>query len=268
MKNARILSISLLVSITAFCRIGPSVSAAAADVPHVVFVIHEKEYDTKQTLPEFARTELVEPLGWKCTFLHGEGENDIPGLEALESADLMFLSVRRQALPKGQLDRIRAYCRTGRPVVGIRTASHSFVLRNNEPPEGHDQWPEFDPEVLGGNYTGHHGNKGRSPDEPRTRVRIVQEAADHPVLKGVRRDEFEVTSWLYKVLPLEPSATPLLMGRVGDLEPEQPVAWVNRGKWGNRVFYTSLGHPDEFKDPDFRRLLVNGIHWALGRDIP
>jgi type 1 glutamine amidotransferase len=35
-----------------------------------------------------------------------------------------------------------------------------------------------------------------------------------------------------------------------------------REKDGRRVFYTSLGHPDDFKDANFTRLLVNGLSWA------
>jgi hypothetical protein len=31
------------------------------------------------------------------------------------------------------------------------------------------------------------------------------------------------------------------------------------------VFYTSLGHIDDFDEPGFRRLLVNAVLWALDR---
>jgi len=58
------------------------------------------------------------------------------------------------------------------------------------------------------------------------------------------------------------------MGRVGDRKPYEPVTWTNINAAGGRVFYTSLGHPDEFNMPFFRTLLVNGIHWALDMPIP
>ena len=48
-----------------------------------------------------------------------------------------------------------------------------------------------------------------------------------------------------------------------DEEPAEPVAWINEGK--RRVFYTSLGHRDDFANPDFRRLLVNATLWAVGQ---
>ena len=46
----------------------------------------------------------------------------------------------------------------------------------------------------------------------------------------------------------------------------EPVAWTNAHK-GGRVFFTSLGSPDDFKSPQFRRLLLNGVNWALDRPI-
>ena len=35
----------------------------------------------------------------------------------------------------------------------------------------------------------------------------------------------------------------------------EPVAWINTNA-NRRVFYTSLGGPEDFKDPAFRRLLL------------
>jgi hypothetical protein len=31
---------------------------------------------------------------------------------------------------------------------------------------------------------------------------------------------------------------------------------------------TTMGHPEDFKVPAFRRLVLNGICWALGRPVP
>ena len=50
-----------------------------------------------------------------------------------------------------------------------------------------------------------------------------------------------------------------------DAEPE-PVAWVNTDE-GGRVFYTTLGHWEDFKLEPFRRLLRNAVCWATGREI-
>jgi type 1 glutamine amidotransferase len=45
------------------------------------------------------------------------------------------------------------------------------------------------------------------------------------------------------------------------------VAWTNTYK-GGRVFYTALGHPDDFKTPQFRTLLKNAILWAADKPVP
>lgn len=231
--------------------------------PHAVFLLHEQEYETARTVPLFAEAELAGKRQWRCTYLFGAQRNNLPGLEALADADLMFVSVRRQILPEAQLARIRGYCERGGPVVGIRTASHAFAPRGVfGVPKGHAAWPEFDPEILGGHYEGHHNNK--EPGDPKTFIWGLPEAAGHPIMRGVSGQERSTRAWLYKVLPLSGAAEPLMMGRVGERRPHEPVAWTNTGKYGNRVFYTSLGHPDEFADADFLRLLVNGILWAVG----
>jgi len=223
---------------------------------HAVFVIHEKEYDTARTVPAFVEAELAQRFGWRCTYLMGDGLHNIPGLEVLDDADLLFVSVRRQVLPAEDLAHIRAYCESGKPVVGIRTASHAFSSRKGDTPDGAEEWPEFDFEILGGNYHDHYGNTLKAI------AQVISAESGHPILDGVDVAEFVTGGSLYETSPLADSATPLLMGRVAGHPPE-PVAWTNVNKYGGRVFYTSLGHVDDFDNPDFRRLLVNGIVWAL-----
>jgi type 1 glutamine amidotransferase len=71
---------------------------------------------------------------------------------------------------------------------------------------------------------------------------------------------------LYKVSPLAKTASPLLIGSIPD-QPAEPVAWTNTYQKG-RVFYTSLGHPDDFAQPDFNKLLVNAVFWAIDKPQP
>lgn len=68
--------------------------------------------------------------------------------------------------------------------------------------------------------------------------------------------------------PLGKETQVLLMGRVGGGQPQEPVAWTNVSPGGGRVFYTSLGHPEEFKNPDFQRMLFNAVFWAAGLNVP
>ncbi|MEQ8764968.1 MAG: ThuA domain-containing protein [Planctomycetota bacterium] len=213
----------------------------------IALVIAEDEYDAKLTLPAFAARELEQRFGFDCFVIQSESKTDLSGLERLADADLMILFARRRTLPKEQLVHIRRYVESGKPIIGLRTASHAF-----------ENWPTFDPDVLGGRYHGHHGNKS---GELATRVRVHSAATSHPIVRHWPSGEREVTSWLYKTSPLVTAATPLLMGRVADREPHEPVAWIRED--GRRVFYTSLGHPADFEDPAFRELLADAVLWAL-----
>ena len=232
------------------------VPLARAASPHVVFLIGEREYETAETLPRFARDVLVAQDRFRCTFVHADAtkRNSFPGIEAIKKADLLVLSVRRRSLPEQQLAVVRGYLNAGRPLVGIRTASHAFDTKGQHP-DGHAEWRNFDPEVLGGHYVGHHGNKKI------TTVSLLPSAAKHPVLAGLSGKPFRVGGSLYRVNPLKSKCTPLLSGQI-EGAPAEPVAWTHVYK-GGRVFYTSLGHPADFRISAFRRLLHNGILWAL-----
>lgn len=256
--NVRTIFVSLLLA--AILMSGSPVASGE----RVVFIIAENEYDAANTLPEFA-AELEEVYGLTCEIVQG-GDNNIAGLERLAEADLAVIYVRRQVLPAGQMRHLRDYVASGKPVVGIRTASHAFHLHEEYPPEGLADWREFDRDVLGGNYHMHHGNK--SETDPFTYVWVKKGMESHATLSGVPTEEFRVPSWLYKTSPLAKTATVLMMGRVGDRKPFEPVTWTNIHTGGGRVFYTSLGHPDEFKMRAFRRLLTNGIFWALNKPVP
>lgn len=227
---------------------------------HVALVMAEDEYQTETTLTAFAREHLQRDFRLSFVYEDAADKNRLPGIECLDQADVAVISVRRRALPKQQLDVVRKFVADGKPVVGLRTASHAFTLRSGPSPEGHDQWPEFDRDVLGGNYQGHHGNK---PSEDLfTTVWPVPEARSHAILEGFPAEEIRVSSWLYKTQPLGANAQVLMMGRVGDRQPHEPVSWTNRHAGGGRVFYTSLGHPDDFQLPAFRRMLAAGVRWA------
>jgi nicotinamidase-related amidase/type 1 glutamine amidotransferase len=226
--------------------------------PTVAFVIGDDEYQTEATLPAFASTHLIKE--YRVDFvLDQEGARDnLAGIGLLEGADLALISARRRVLPKGQLDALRKFVAVGKPIVGIRTASHAFAPKAGaKVPTGRDAWPEFDAEVLGGHYTNHHG-AGPSV------VVSLASATAHPILQGVDPTALLGHGSLYKVSPLATTATPLLVGSIPGRDPE-PVAWTNDPKSGNRVFYTSLGQPDDFREPAFNTMLKNAIDWAWGR---
>ena len=241
-------------------------SQAPCHGPRVVFVIGEGAYRTEETLPAFAERELA-PLGFRTTIVRADAKdkNHFPGIEALKDADLLVLSVRRRTLPEAELALIRGHLEAGKPLVAIRTASHAFTLGSGAPsaPAGHAQWPHFDVEVLGGHYAGDLGNKDGTDITP------APGALEHPILTGVTPTVFHSAGSLYKSVDLGPDTHELLLGRA--LEKGKtvsyPVAWTNTFKKA-RVFYTSLGHPDDFQVPAFNRILVNAIQWVLAADLP
>jgi type 1 glutamine amidotransferase len=179
-------------------------------------------------------------------------------MESLTDADLAVVFVRRRAFQEKQMQYFHNYLDRGKPLVALRTASHAFDTRGDTPP-GHLEWRQFDHDVLGGNYHGHYGSG------PITTVTVAAGAKGHAILSGIETP-FTSNASLYKTSPLAGSAQLLLTGSIPDQEPE-PVAWTNR--YGSaRVFYTSLGHVDDFANPQFRRLLVNAVFWAMDKPVP
>ncbi|MGD9856428.1 MAG: ThuA domain-containing protein [Planctomycetaceae bacterium] len=226
--------------------------------PYVVMLIGEDEYKTEETLPKFAAEQLGNDFRVSFVFADEADKHNFPGIEQIREADVLLVSVRRRTPSLEQLDVVRAHVAAGKPVIGIRTASHAFALRNGKPAEGLAAWPEFDAEVFGGHYTNHHAN-----DLVAT-LTLVEEQADHPILTGVPRKEFTSNGSLYAVSPLAAGTTPLLTGRVASHDPE-PAAWTFTRNDTGRSFYTSLGHPDDFETPAFVQTLRNAIVWAAGK---
>ena len=253
MPDVRKLTLAALISI-----VWMSGWARAAEV---LVMIGEDEYRTWETLPEFAKTEL-EPRGHRVSVIEADSsdKNSFPGLEAaLSKAELLVVSVRRRPLPKDQMAALRAFVASGKPVVGIRTASHAFAPKANEPMDEARlaAWPDFDAQVLGGNYHNHHHGGDK------TSITVATGAASHPILAGIRLEELVGNGTLYKNEPLAPSARALLIGAIPN-QPAEPVAWTHRAvPGGGRVFYTSLGHPEDFGQKAFRQLLSNAVEWGL-----
>ncbi|APZ95900.1 ThuA domain-containing protein [Fuerstiella marisgermanici] len=230
--------------------------------PHLVIVMAEEGYKTAQTLPPFALKHFGAYFKITCVYANADDRNDIPGIEALNDADVAIWSIRRRTLPKAQLDIVRKFIADGKPLVALRTTSHAFSLGKKNPADGLAEWPEFDSEVLGGNYQKDHLNKSA------TLVHAIEAAAGHPILHGIPTTDFRVSGTLYKNDPLPTTAAPLMLGHVEGSETVEPVAWTHQRPNGGRVFYTSLGHPGTFEIPEFQRLLKNATYWVAGLPIP
>ncbi|GAI72270.1 unnamed protein product, partial [marine sediment metagenome] len=108
---------------------------------HIVFVIGDDEYRSEDSMPMLAKIVAVHH-GFKCTVLFsldketGEidpgAQENIPGLEALKTADLMVIFTRFRELPDEQMKHIIDYTNSGKPIVGLRTATHAFYYRKNK----------------------------------------------------------------------------------------------------------------------------------------
>jgi type 1 glutamine amidotransferase len=255
----------------------PASGAFAADRPHVVFVTGDCEYRSEVSMPMIAGI-LKARHNIDCTVLRavnpesGQPEpkfrSNIPGLEALKTADLAVFFVRFRTLPADQFQHIADYLESGKPLIGLRTSTHAFLY-----PDGNElkAWNDgFGLNVFGQKWITHHGHTSS------TDVSVIPEMSNHPVLRGIDSG-FHCSSWLYHVAPLSGDSKPLLMGKSVNSEksgeqlekhpPTQPVAWTKTYK-GARVFFTTLGHPKDFEHESMRRLLINGILWSLGKDVP
>src|ERR1700680_4658984 len=106
---------------------------------HIVLISGDEEYRSEEALPQLGKI-LAKHHGFKCTVLFAidpkddtinpNVNNNIPGLEALKTADLMIIATRFRNLPDEQMKYVVDYVESGRPVVGMRTATHAFNLKS------------------------------------------------------------------------------------------------------------------------------------------
>lgn len=263
---------------------------------HVVLVSGDEEYRSEEALPQLAKI-LSKQHGFTCTVLfaidNSTGEinpninDNIPGLETLSSADLMVIFTRFRNLPDDQMQHIVDYVNSGRPIVGLRTATHAFNLK---PPskfmnytwtsKDKDWEGGFGRQVLGETWISHHGQHGGQS----TRGIIAEGMKSHPILRGISDGDIWGPTDVYGVrLPLPGDSKALVLGQVlegmkvsdrplaGEKnDPMMPVAWIKsytgaNGKSG-RAFTTTMGASQDLQSAGVRRLLVNACYWGLGLD--
>ncbi len=274
----------------------PPVVLRGSDGPgrgkHVVLISGDQEYRSEETISQLAKI-LAHRHGFTCTVLFTVDPKtgtinpnipNIPGLEALAKADLMVIFTRFLNLPDEQMAAIDAYLASGRPVVGLRTATHAFNIpagrkyhRYSWNYKGADYEGGFGRQVLGETWIAHHGAHGKEG----TRGRIAPGQKEHPILRGVADGAIFGPTDVYAVrLPLPGDSTPLLLGEVtASLEPTSPavpgkkndpmmpIAWTKTyaaGERRGRVFTTTMGASQDFASEGLRRLIVNACYWAVG----
>ena len=212
--------------------------------------------------------------------------HNIPGLEALKTADLMVIQTRFRDLPDEQMKYIADYVEAGKPVVGLRTATHAFSLQSKT--YGKYTWANkdkdyeggFGRQVLGETWINHWGAHGKQS----TRGLIAKGQEDNPILRGIKDGDIWGPTDVYEVrLPLPESCKVLVLGQVLENmkpddkpvegkrnDPMMPVAWTNsykaaEGKTG-RAFATTMGAATDLQSEGLRRLVVNACYWAVGME--
>lgn len=210
----------------------------------VLLISGSVEYKSDESLSAYQKH--LESLGIECKRAFRKTDEDLPGLEALETCDVAVFFTRRLKITGEQLERVKKYATSGKPVVAIRTASHGF-----------QNWLDMDKEVLGGDYKNHYGN------DLKTTVKLTDTGSKHPIMDGVK--PFISDGSLYKNPAVNKDVTVLMNGSIPDHT--EPLTWTRDYK-GGRIFYTSLGHPNDFKDPNFTRMLTNAIYWVAKKDVP
>ena len=255
---------------------------------HIVFLAGDHEYRSEETLPELARI-LSRHYGFKSSVLFTTdadgtiepGSSRIAGLEALRSADLLVIFLRFQDFPDAEMRFLVDYLDRGGPVVGLRTATHSFQIRRADAPFRRYTWNNQDPEypggfgrqILGETWVSHYGTNHVQS----SRLLLQADQLAHPVLRGVK--DVWAQSGGYTADPM-PGSQILAMGEILDgMRPDapaakdkkqMPVAWVRTyasasGKAG-RVFTTTHGASEDLLNDGFRRLVINACLWAAGLD--
>ena len=273
----------------------PWVVFAGGDGPgkgiHVVLVSGDEEYRSEETLTQLGKI-LATHHGFRCTVLYAIDEDgtinptrtdNIPGLEALQTADLMVIFTRFRNLPDDQMKQVVDYVESGRPIVGLRTATHAF----NSPDDStyaRYSWQSktwdggFGRQVLGETWVAHHGNHGVES----TRGVLAPGRQDHPLLRGIQDGDIYGPTDVYTVtIPLPGDSQPLVLRQVlegmdpqdkpvagAKNDPMMPIAWTKSytpaaGKKA-RIFTTTMGSGQDFSSAGLRRLLVNACYWAVG----
>lgn len=256
---------------------------------HIVLISGDDEYRSEEALPMLGKL-LAHHHGFKCTVLFAvdpadgtikpDHQTNIPGMEALDSADLAIVFLRFRHLADDQMKYFVDYVDSGRPIIGLRTATHAFNYESSQSPYAKygfnsREWPGgFGQQVLGDTWIDHHGNHGSES----TRGIVNTAHKDHPILRGV--DDVWGPTDVYGIRNLKPSAQVLLLGQViagmshddppvdgAKNNPMMPLAWAQEVPSASgraaRVFCTTMGASQDLESAGLRRLIVNAAFWGM-----
>ena len=296
-------TINALLTLVLLSQLALAVSASAAPGvvyqgaqgpgkgKHIVLLSGDEEYRSEEGLPMLAKILAVRH-GFTCTVLFAINPADgtidpvtltnIPGMEALDTADACVMGLRFRELPDAQMKHFVDYLNAGKPIIALRTSTHAFQYQQNQasPYARYDwrskEWPGgFGQQVLGDTWVDHHGKHGYES----TRGVINEEFKDNPILRGV--SDLWVPTDVYAIAHLPKDATVLVWGEVlsgmkpsdppvegPKNHPMMPVVWLRNytGEQGktSKICTTTMGAAVDLENEGLRRLLVNACYWATG----
>jgi hypothetical protein len=257
---------------------------------HIVLLAGDEEYRSEEAMPQLAKI-LSNHHGFKCTVLFSinpadgtidpNNSSNIPGMDKVATADLIITAWRFRELPDADMKFFVDHVEAGKPVIGMRTATHAFNYKSKNSPYAKWTWTSgewkggFGRQVLGETWISHHGHHGKES----CRGVIAEAAKSNPIVRGCE-DIWGPTD-VYGVTKLPETATPLVMGQVLEgmkptdkpvtgpkNEPMMPIAWTNAwvGPTGkaSRVFCTTMGSSTDLESEGVRRLIVNASYWCTG----
>jgi len=303
MMKLALLSLLILSMQTAFAqKEGPwlhfSPPAGQSNGKYIVLIGGDEAYRSEESLPMLAKI-LAERHGFRTTvlfainpetgFIDPNYHQNIPGLQFLAKADLMIIATRFRELPDVQMQHIHNYFVAGKPVIGLRTATHAFHYSRNPNNKyakygfksNQKGWEGgFGKRILGENWVNHHGASGK--EGTRGLINGLEAANGNPILKGI--NDIWTTTEVYGIKSLPSNSRVLLWGQGTDgvfpaasgiwTRSIMPLAWTRTylsesGKNG-RVFTTTMGAAIDFVNEDLRRLVVNAAYWTVGleKNIP
>ena len=123
------------------------------------------------------------------------------GIEALADADVAIFFMRFLKLPDEEWKPIEDYLKAGKPVIGLRTANHSFRYPKDHP--RFDWNVGFGQRALGTPYVVHQTSE--------TKIRVVENGLRHPIMTNVSKKKWVSPGTLY-LTRLADNCIPLVTG--------------------------------------------------------
>lgn len=260
---------------------------------NVVLIAGDEEYRSEDVMPMFGKI-LSQRHGFNCSVLFSVGADgtidpnagtSLTHPEALDTADAIVMLIRFRKWPDEAMKHFDDAIKRGVPVIALRTSTHAFQLPATS---GYKAYNSFGKKVLGEQWVSHWG-KHKSEA---TKGVIEAANAKEAILQGVT-DVFG-NSDVYEAAPPADSKI-LLRGQVltgmnptdgpadykkktaakveqGINDPMMPVAWTrevpNEAGKTNKILCTTMGAASDLASEGLRRLVVNGVFWGLGLDVP